>query len=95
MVNRRLCFNYIIQYSQSCAGIVLSYSSLKRALKTTVDTYHVVTVTNDAFLKKARKIVDQNVRELVEVIKEAADAKKSSRCSGHSFRLSIFWRCAC
>ncbi|MGH2316420.1 hydroxymethylglutaryl-CoA lyase [Planococcus sp. SE5232] len=61
----------------SYAGLVLSYSGLKRALETTVDTYHVVTATSDAFnLKNARKTVDQNVTELVEVIKEAADAKK-------------------
>lgn len=62
----------------SYAGLVLSYSGLKRALETAVDSYHVVTATSDAFnLKNARKTVDQNVAELVKVIKEAADAKKT------------------
>lgn len=62
----------------SYAGLVLSYSGLKRALETAVDSYHVVTATSDAFnLKNARKTVNQNIAELVKVIKEAADAKKT------------------
>lgn len=62
----------------SYAGLILSYSGLKRALETTVDTYHVVTATSDAFnLKNARKTVDQNVTELLKVIEEATGAQKN------------------
>ncbi|MGJ9460449.1 hydroxymethylglutaryl-CoA lyase [Oceanobacillus sp. CF4.6] len=60
------------------AGLVLNYSGLNRALKTGIDTYHVVTATSDEFnLKNAKKTVDQNVTELSKVIEESVQAKKN------------------
>ncbi|VEF46536.1 hydroxymethylglutaryl-CoA lyase [Bacillus freudenreichii] len=61
----------------SYAGLVLNYSGLKRALNTPVDALHVVTATSDEFnLKNARRTVEQNVEELVTVIKEGVQANK-------------------
>lgn len=59
------------------AGLVLNYSGMIRALETDLNTFHIVTATSDAFnLKNARKTVDQNVTELVKVIRESVQAKK-------------------
>ena len=59
------------------AGLVLNYSGMTRALETDLNTFHIVTATSDEFnLKNARKTVDQNVTELVKVIRESVQAKK-------------------
>jgi len=62
----------------SYAGLVLNYSGLQRALDTSVDALHIVTATSDEFnLKNARKTVDQSVAELVNVIQEGSQSKRS------------------
>lgn len=61
----------------SYAGLVLNYSGLSRALNTPIDTIHVVTATSDEFnLKNANRTVDQNVQELVRVIRDGVNEKK-------------------
>lgn len=61
----------------SYAGLVLSNSGLERALKTPVDTLHVVTATSDTFNQKnSKRTVDQSVQELTNVIEEGIKSRR-------------------
>lgn len=60
------------------AGLVLSKSGLDRALKTQIDTLHIVLATSDEFnMKNARRTVDESLKELVTVTTEGVKADKS------------------
>src|SRR5699024_3780219 len=62
----------------SYAGLVLSHSGLERALKTDIDTLHIVMATSNEFnMTNARRTVDQSFNELTAVISEGISENRN------------------
>jgi len=62
----------------SYAGLVLSHSGLERALKTDIDTLHIVMATSNEFnMKNARRTVDQSINELTAVTSEGISENRN------------------